>query len=57
VEDDGSGTIGGCDGYGNWFADRVRVANQFADRVFCVLRQRREKELGYETPKIPLKWL
>lgn len=28
---------------GNRFADRVRVANQFADRVLCVLQRRREK--------------
>jgi len=46
VEDDGSGTIGGCDGDCSWFADRVRVANQFADRVFCYLQRRRGKELG-----------
>jgi len=33
VEDSGSGD-------GNRFADRVRVANQFADRVLCVMKEK-----------------
>lgn len=42
MEDNGSGTIGGCNGDGNRFADCARVVHQFTDRVLCFVADKRE---------------